>query len=347
MAMDTALQMASFVAASKARSRVLPARSCAGTSTLQPIWSWLDLWLLPKAVASVMGLSRPQWLSPPCCCAWRRRWCRRPSGRRTPTGYFSMPWLQSTGCVHLTHVQRSRLIRMDGYTMYIECTRGKQRSLRAGFLWSAPRFGVAEDTDFGASFVKAVQALPAKASPCSVAFDLSTGAEVAPATIRSVVQLTMAPLMYAGEVHKVSSKSWRELPVTLSFSAGLGATDVCAIGNWLDSASQGCNVSPGVTIGLNSSTQPRLSTGFALCLRTLCWIRPGARGKRLTKAFCSNLWSAPWKLPQLSWPFRPPLCINSAGSATYLGSKPSVCRRRLPPLSFGEPSSRCVSPSRS
>ena len=77
-----------------------------------------------------------------------------------------------------------------------------------------------------------------------MAFDLSTGAEVAPATIRSVVQLTMAPLMYAGEVHKVSSKSWRELPVTLSFLAGLGATDVCAVGNWLDSASQGCNVMP-------------------------------------------------------------------------------------------------------
>ena len=75
-------------------------------------------------------------------------------------------------------MQRSRLVRMDGYTMYFECARGKQRSLRAGFLWSAPRFGVAEDTDFGAAFVGAIEALPAKSSPCSVAFELGTGAEL-------------------------------------------------------------------------------------------------------------------------------------------------------------------------
>ena len=56
----------------------------------------------------------------------------------------------------------------------------------------------------------------------------------------SLVQPAMAPLMYTGEVQQVSSKSWRELHVRLN------ATDVCvcALGNWLDSASQGCNVMP-------------------------------------------------------------------------------------------------------
>ena len=36
----------------------------------------------------------------------------------------------------------------------------------------------------------------------------------------------MSPLMYRGKVHKVSSKSWRELPV-IGFLAGLRPTDRC------------------------------------------------------------------------------------------------------------------------
>ena len=89
---------------------------------------------------------------------------------------------------------------MDGYTMYFECTRGKQRSLRAGFLWTAPRFGVAEDSDFGSAFVRALEA--AHSLPQAIAFDLSTGAELGPATIRSVVQLAMAPLCTRGKCRR-------------------------------------------------------------------------------------------------------------------------------------------------
>ena len=65
-----------------------------------------------------------------------------------------------------------------------------------------------------------------------------------PASIRSVVQLAMSPLLGPEETAKVSSKSWRELPVTLPFLSGLNATEVCALGNWLDASSQGSNVTP-------------------------------------------------------------------------------------------------------
>ena len=98
-------------------------------------------------------------------------------------------------------------------------------------IWSTPSFGVAEDADFGDAFVRALIALPRNAHLQSVAFDLATGAETSPATIRSVVQLAMSPLMYRGKVHKVSSKPWRELPV-IGFLAGLRPTDVCALGDW-------------------------------------------------------------------------------------------------------------------
>ena len=144
--------------------------------------------------------------------------------------------LQSMGCVRLTHVQQRRLVSMDGCTVYWECVCGKQCFFRVGFLWSTRRFGIAEDTD--------LSAIPRNTHPRSIAFDLATGVEVSPATTRRVVQLAMANLMYTGEVQKVSSKSWRELPVTLGFLAGLNATDVCALGNWLNSASQGCDVMP-------------------------------------------------------------------------------------------------------
>ena len=190
----TALQVASFVAASQARSRVLPALtfmckhlhfaanlelarslsapkgSSIGHGARQaPVAQPVMLLRLEESLVSAIRAKNPNW-----------------------TALYAT-WLQATGCVRLTHVQRSRLIRMDGYTMYFECTRGKQRSLRAGFLWSAPRFGIAEDTDFGAAFVGAIESLPAKSSPCSVAFELGTGAELGPATIRSIVQLAMAP----------------------------------------------------------------------------------------------------------------------------------------------------------
>ena len=241
----TALQVASFVAASQARSRVLPAL----TFMCKHLHFAADLELArslsaPKGSSIGHGARQAPVAQPVMLLRLEESLVSAIRAKNPNWTALYATWLQATGCVRLTHVQRSRLIRMDGYTMYFECTRGKQRSLRAGFLWSAPRFGIAEDTDFGAAFVGAIEALPAKSSPCSVAFELGTGAELGPATIRSIVQLAMASLMYSGEVRKVSSKSWRELPVTLGFLAGLGATDVCAIGNWLDSASQGCNVMP-------------------------------------------------------------------------------------------------------
>ena len=133
------------------------------------------------------------------------------------------------GCVRLTHVQQRRLVSMDGCIVCWECVCGKQCFFRVGFLWSTRRFGIAEDTDFSDAFVRALSALPRNTHPRSIAFDLATGAEVSPATTRRVVQLAMANLMYTGEVQKVSSKSWRELPVSLGFLAGLNATDVCAL----------------------------------------------------------------------------------------------------------------------
>ena len=58
---------------------------------------------------------------------------------------------RNSSCVRFVHAQCSRLTRLDERTMLFDCLRGKQRHLRAGFLWSCPRFSLT-GVDFGGMF---------------------------------------------------------------------------------------------------------------------------------------------------------------------------------------------------
>ena len=144
---------------------------------------------------------------------------------------------------------------MDAHTMYWECLQGKQRHLRAGFLWSCPRYNIVEDLDFGAWFLEALSNRLAPTDIECVGFNTSTAAEMPPRSIRSMVSWRWrAP----GDADKVSSKSWRKLPVTL-FWPGFDTTRFCALGNWLDTAATGCNVTHG---GIIKPSRPRPSPGL-------------------------------------------------------------------------------------
>ena len=152
-------------------------------------------------------------------------------------------WCQATGCVRFMHVQRSRRIQLDQRTMLFECVRGKQGRLRAGFLWSCPRFSIT-DCDFGGMFLEALSRQDKPELKKCVAFRVTSGEELKPQAVRSQVCLAMSCLLPPAESRRVSSKSWRQIPVTLSLLAGLDPTEVCAMGNWLEKPRRGQNVMP-------------------------------------------------------------------------------------------------------
>ncbi|CAE7608114.1 unnamed protein product [Symbiodinium sp. CCMP2592] len=77
-----------------------------------------------------------------------------------------------------------------------------------------------------------------------VGFRVTSGEELKPQAVRSQVCLAMSSLLPPAESRRVSSKSWRQIPVTLSLLGGLDPTEVCAMGNWLENPRRGQNVMP-------------------------------------------------------------------------------------------------------
>ena len=63
-----------------------------------------------------------------------------------------------------------------------------------------------------------------------VGFRVTSGEELKPQAVRSQVCLAMSSLLPPAESRRVSSKSWRQSPVTLSLLGGLDPTEVCALG---------------------------------------------------------------------------------------------------------------------
>ena len=240
----SAVQMAQFVLDSPAKSRVLPslcfmrkrlrfapeldlahsfraARSAAiGHGARQvPVAQPAMVLLLERQLVAAYKNGHPDWLG------------------------FLLTWCQVTGCVRFVHLQRSRLIQMDQRTLLFECLRGKQRHLRAGFLWSCPRFSITE-VDFGGMFLEALQKLEKPEAVKCVGFRAISGEELAPQAVRSQIGLAMSAILPPAESRRVSSKCWRQVPVTLSLLGGLDATEVCALGNWLEKAPHGQSAMP-------------------------------------------------------------------------------------------------------
>ena len=118
--------------------------------------------------------------------------------------------------------------------MVFECLRGKQRGRRAGFQWSCPRSAASLDADFGDAFIRAIAQQPLEFA--SIAFHAETGQELPSAVCRTKVQHVLAGVLHPEDIALLSGKSWRQVGVTWGFLAKLDATQVCALGNWLDTS---------------------------------------------------------------------------------------------------------------
>ena len=143
-------------------------------------------------------------------------------------------WVMAMGCVRWEHIQRSRLLKVTAHTMVFECLRGKQRGRRAGFQWSCPRAAASLDADFGDAFIRAIAQQPLEFA--SIAFHAETGQELPSAVCRTKVQHVLAGVLHPEDIALLSGKSWRQVGVTWGFLAKLDATQVCALGNWLDTS---------------------------------------------------------------------------------------------------------------
>ena len=153
--------------------------------------------------------------------------------------------------------------------------------------------------------------------------------------------------MYSGEVRKVSSKSWRELPVTLGFLAGLGATNVCAIGNWLDSASQGCNVMPWRYHRAKQLQATTLKHRLRFVIKDIVLDQAWHTWEEVDQGVLQQSMERSVDAAAAIMAFQTPTVYQFRGSTTCLESRPSVFGRKLPPSSLGELSSGCANQSRS
>ena len=121
----SAVHMAEFAMRSKARSRVLPA-----------------LEFMRKRLHFAPDISFARTFRPAKSGALGH------GAKQAPGGGPPEQECQVSGCVRFVHAQCTRLTRLDERTMLFDCLRGKQRHLRAGFLWSCPRFSLT-GVDFG------------------------------------------------------------------------------------------------------------------------------------------------------------------------------------------------------
>ena len=226
----SAVQMAQFVLDSRAKSRVLPSLSFMRKHLrFAPELDLAHSFRTAGSAGVGHGARQAPVAQPPMVLLLEQRLVAAHKNRNPDWLAFFATWCQTTGCVRFVHLQRSRLIQLDQRTLLFECLRGKQRHLRAGFLWSCPRFSIT-GVDFGGMFLEALMKLEKPEAVKCVAFRVISGEELAPQAVRSQIGLAMSEVLPPAESRRVSSKCWRQVPVTLSLLGGLDATEVCALG---------------------------------------------------------------------------------------------------------------------
>eukprot|EP00435_Cladocopium_sp_Y103_P044163 s845_g12.t1 len=264
----TASDVALFVQDSRAPSRVIPSLQFLSKN----LYLKLDLTLataLQKATKSAIGIGQHQApVVQPILLARLEEAIANAivTDNDKWLGLFGN-WCVAMGCVRWAHIQRSRLLQMIQYSMIWECMRGKQRLRRCGFYWSCPRYSVFDGHDFGQAFVNVAEALPSDFA--AIAFQLCDHAEIPHRVAKSQVALALSDEVEPDDLRRITSKSWRQLSVTWSFLSELDPTQVCALGNWLDTTEKGVNITPWRYHRGKQQQAQSLKLLLRLCLRSL------------------------------------------------------------------------------
>eukprot|EP00435_Cladocopium_sp_Y103_P036638 s1798_g9.t1 len=145
-------------------------------------------------------------------------------------------YLQAAGCVRLTHVQRSKLVKCTQTTLHFVCPKGKQKGQRQGFVWTAPRVVpagvVSEDLDLAPWFKHYL----VDEQIASIGFDILTKGKLTAKSLNDTVKLVIRGVVPDDQLDMLSSKSWRQVPVTWAQLAQLHPSLTVAMGNWTDKA---------------------------------------------------------------------------------------------------------------
>lgn len=142
-------------------------------------------------------------------------------------------WLVVMGCVRLGHVQRSEWVRITTHSLYFVCRRGKQKGQRQGFQWSCPRFTAHTQVDLGKWFIYEWTQNPAGPPP-AIGFDPATRRQLSAKAIVDASRLGVAAVVPPDEFKLLTSKSWRQMPVTWGLLCELTPAQMVALGNWTD-----------------------------------------------------------------------------------------------------------------
>ena len=142
-------------------------------------------------------------------------------------------WLVVMGCIRLGHVQRSEWVRITSHSLYFVCRRGKQPGQRQGFQWSCPRFTPQSQVDVGEWFIREWTQHPAGPPP-AIGFDPITRQQLTAKAIVDASRVGAAAVVQPSELSMLSSKSWRQMPVTWGVLSELSAPQLVALGNWTD-----------------------------------------------------------------------------------------------------------------
>lgn len=142
-------------------------------------------------------------------------------------------WLVVMGCVRLGHVQRSEWVRITTHSLYFVCRRGKQKGQRQGFQWSCPRFTAHTQVDLGKWFIYEWTQNPAGPPP-AIGFDPATRRQLSAKAIVDASRLGVAAVVPQDEFKLLTSKSWRQMPVTWGLLCELTPAQMVALGNWTD-----------------------------------------------------------------------------------------------------------------
>ena len=264
----TAPDVALFVQDSKAPSRVIPALQFLSKN----LYLKLDLTLamaLRQATKSAIGLGQAQApVVQPVLLARLEDAIANAlvTDNDKWLGLFGT-WCVAMGCVRWAHIQRSRLLQMTEYSLIWECMRGKQRLRRCGFYWACPRYSTFNGHDFGQAFVNVAETLPPTFA--AIAFQISDRAEIPHRVAKSQVALALTTEVAPEDLKRITSKSWRQLSVTWSFLSELDPTQVCALGNWLDTTEKGVNITPWRYHRGKQQQAQSLKLLMRLCLRAL------------------------------------------------------------------------------
>jgi hypothetical protein len=134
-------------------------------------------------------------------------------------------WLLAFGCMRWRHVQRSSVVSFTDVAVTFYCTKGKQKKLRGGFFWTAPRM-TSEGVDITSILLSSQAQGSLITTEKGFPMSMDTMLEVCRFELRGTVE----------DIAMLTSYSFRRASLSWAEVCGLDWSDRMSLGDWLDSS---------------------------------------------------------------------------------------------------------------